>query len=58
MIVLGDKPENLKRYFMNIEVAAEVRNPYARPGVNRPVLICRQPNFSLQEAWPKLKNWH
>jgi hypothetical protein len=41
-----------------VRVAAEVNNPYARPGVNRPVLICRQPNFNLQEAWPKLKNWH
>jgi 4-amino-4-deoxy-L-arabinose transferase-like glycosyltransferase len=58
MIVLGDTVKGASRHFADVRVAAEVNNPYARPGVNRPVLICRQPNFNLQEAWPKLKNWH
>ncbi len=57
IIVLGDRPENLRRYCNQVEVAAELHNPYARPSENRPVLVCRGLKWNLQEIWPKLKAW-
>lgn len=59
VIVLGSRPEWEARHFNEVTVVAELHNPYAPPWENRPVLLCRGPkNFhSIQEVWPKLKNW-
>ncbi|MGA3177077.1 MAG: glycosyltransferase family 39 protein [Candidatus Acidiferrum sp.] len=59
MIVVGVKREDASQWFDEVTVIAELHNPYAPPGENRPVLLCRgQKHFhSLAEAWPKLKNW-
>jgi len=59
VIVVGSMPEWEARNFSEVTVVAELHNPYAPPWENRPVLLCRGPkNFhSLQEVWPKLKNW-
>ncbi len=57
IIVLGDVPENLRQYCNQVEVAAELHHPYARPFENRPVLVCRGLKWNLQEAWPRVKSW-
>jgi hypothetical protein len=57
MIVLGDRPESLQRWCAQVEVAAELHNPYARPVENRPVLICRGLKEDFQSAWPRAKKW-
>jgi hypothetical protein len=57
LIVLGDRPENLRQYCNQVQVAAELHHPYARPSENRPVLVCRGLKWNLQEIWPRVKNW-
>lgn len=59
MIIVGDTPEGARRWFDEVNVIAELHNPYAAPWENRPVLLCRRPKQfrSLAEAWPNLKNW-
>ena len=57
MIVLGDRPESLRRWCRTVEVVAEPTNPYAAVFDQRPVLLCRGLKQNLQEVWPKLKDW-
>jgi 4-amino-4-deoxy-L-arabinose transferase-like glycosyltransferase len=56
-IVLGDRPERLSRWCGDVEVVAELSHPYTAVWENGPVLVCRRPRLSLQEIWPKVKNW-
>jgi len=59
MIILGSTEERARREFREVNVIAELHNPYAAPWENRPVLLCRGPKHfhSLAEAWPRFKNW-
>ena len=57
IIVLGDTLEDLQTKCHQVEVAAQLNAPHARPGENRPVLICEELKWNLQEIWPRLKNW-
>ncbi len=57
MIIVGGKEADNRRYFAEVTVTAQLNNPYARPSENRPVLLCRRPDFDLQKIWPKLKDW-
>ena len=57
LIVLGDRPDQLKRWCGDVQVAAELKHPWGAVWENRPLLICRQPRIPLQELWPKLKHW-
>ncbi len=57
LIVLGDRPEGLKRWCADVQVAAELSHPWGAFWENGPVLVCRQPRLPIQEIWPKLKHW-
>jgi hypothetical protein len=57
MIVLGDRPEELAQWCNNVEVAAELNNPYESAFERHPVLLCRGLKQNLQQVWPKLKDW-
>jgi hypothetical protein len=57
MIVLGDRPESLKQWCNNVEVVAELDNPYGTVFERHPVLLCRGLKQNLQQVWPKLKDW-
>jgi len=58
MIIVGATPDEVHRWFDQVTVIAEPHNPYAPPGANTTVLLCRGKQFaSLTEIWPKLKNW-
>jgi len=58
VIVIGSGDvEETRGYFNSCEVAAELHHPYARPGENRPVLLCRGLKWPLKEVWPRLKDW-
>ncbi len=58
MIVLGDTRENLERLFERVEAAAVVSNPWAMQSQNFTIYVCRNPRgWTLQDAWPRLKNW-
>ncbi len=56
-IVLGDRPEGLKKWCGDVQVAAELSHPWTAVWENKPVLVCRQPRYALRELWPKVKNW-
>jgi len=56
-IVLGDQPTSLGRWCGDVQVVANLSHPYAAVWENKPVLVCRQPRQSIQEIWPKIKNW-
>ena len=57
VIVLGIRREELARYFNSIEPAGEVGHPYAMPNEYFTIYYCRQPKISLQQLWPRIKNW-
>jgi 4-amino-4-deoxy-L-arabinose transferase-like glycosyltransferase len=57
LIVIGGRLKDLQQYFGEVQAAAPLHNPYARPSENRPVLLCRRPRINLQQVWPKVKNW-
>jgi hypothetical protein len=58
IIVLGSSdPDNDRRFFKDVQVAAELHNAYAIPGERRPILLCRGLKQNLQTLWPDLKHW-
>jgi len=57
MIVLGDRPEALAQSCSNVEVVAELNEPYASAFERHPVLLCRGLKQNLQQVWPQLKDW-
>jgi 4-amino-4-deoxy-L-arabinose transferase-like glycosyltransferase len=57
LIVLGDRPDRLKRWCADVQVAAELSHPWGAAWENGPILVCRQPRMSLGEIWPKIKHW-
>jgi hypothetical protein len=58
VIVLGSSnPDNDRRFFNDVQVAAELHNAYAISGERRPILLCRGLKGNLQTLWPDLKDW-
>lgn len=59
MIVLGLTREQLEQVFTKVEAKGTVGNPYAMANENFTIFLCSQPKgwHTLQEEWPKLKNW-
>ena len=57
IIVLGDRVEGLSKWCGDVQVAARLSHPYTAVWENGPVLVCRQPRFTLAELWPKVRNW-
>ena len=57
VIVMGVSRQELERYFNSIEAAAEVGHPYAMPNEHFTIYYCRQPKISLQQLWPRIKNY-
>jgi len=58
VIVVGNKREDAEKVFDDVREAARIYNEYAMPFENNiPVLLCRKPHITLQEAWPKVKHY-
>jgi hypothetical protein len=57
IIVLGDRVEGLSKWCKDVQVVAELSHPYTAAWENGPVLVCRQPRYTLAQLWPKVKNW-
>lgn len=57
LIVLGDRPEGLRRWCGDVEVVAERSHPWTAAWENGPVLVCREPRYRVEEIWPRVKNW-
>jgi 4-amino-4-deoxy-L-arabinose transferase-like glycosyltransferase len=58
VISIGLPLEQLRPLFGQIEQVATIKHEYAMPDENDiPVFICRAPRMSLQQAWPRLKEY-
>ncbi len=57
LIVLGSRPDDLRPFCGDVQVAAELSHPYTAVWENKPVLVCRRLRTTLQQIWPKVKNW-
>ncbi|MGE5326977.1 MAG: ArnT family glycosyltransferase [Deltaproteobacteria bacterium] len=56
LIVMGDRRENLERYFNQVELGAVFQHPYVMPYENHlPIWICRGAKVPLKDLWPRVK---
>jgi hypothetical protein len=56
VILFGERSEELKNLFNDVQQAATVTNPYAMPLERTiPVYVCRKPRASLAVLWPNFK---
>jgi hypothetical protein len=59
MLVMGDRRETLEALFEQVEKVAEAGHPYAMGSQHWDLFLCRHPrNWTLQQKWGELKNWH
>ena len=56
LVVIGATLDDLEPFCDSVEVGAELNHPFARPGENRPIFVCRW-NGNLRESWPLFKAW-
>jgi 4-amino-4-deoxy-L-arabinose transferase-like glycosyltransferase len=56
-IVLGDRPEGLRKWCEDVEVAAQPSHPWTAVWENRPILVCRHPRLPLAEIWRRSRHW-
>jgi hypothetical protein len=57
MIILRSGGRDEPRLFRSVEAVGHVEHPYARRDEYFDILLCRGPKASLQEIWPKLKQF-
>lgn len=58
MIILDDTPERLGRLFESVEKVGTVYHPLSMPYQHFDVYLCKRPKFgTLEQLWPKIKNW-
>jgi 4-amino-4-deoxy-L-arabinose transferase-like glycosyltransferase len=57
VIVMGARREEVAPFWTDITVVGHVYHPYAMPYEEFDVYLCRGKRASLQEIWPKIKNW-
>lgn len=57
-IIVGSDVEGERKHFRDVQVFAELQNPYGAVWENGPVLICRGRTFSsIKDVWPVMKEW-
>ncbi|MBZ5505361.1 MAG: glycosyltransferase family 39 protein [Acidobacteriia bacterium] len=57
MIILRSGGRDEPRLFRSVESVGHVEHPYARRDEVFDILLCRGPKASLQEIWPRLKQF-
>ena len=57
VIVLGSDGSGDREHFRSVEIVGRTDNPYSREDEHFNILLCRGLKMSLQELWPKMKNW-
>jgi hypothetical protein len=59
VIVMEDRQERLEERFGSVEKVGTVYHPLSMPYEHFDVFLCRKPKFgTLQQIWPKVKNWN
>jgi hypothetical protein len=57
VLLIGMRPEVLRKYFEDVVYAGQTYHPYAMAYENTPIYICRNPKVPLQEVWEEFKDW-
>jgi hypothetical protein len=58
LIVVGGNPKDFHTMYEDVEQAATVTCEYAMPyETGLPVYLCRRPQMTLQQVWPRLKKF-
>lgn len=57
MIILHSNGRHDREFFQSVEAVAHVEHPFARRDEFFDILLCRGPKASLQEIWPRLKQF-
>jgi hypothetical protein len=58
-IIVGGNPNDYHSMYEDVQQAATVICEYARPiETNLPVYLCRRPKVTLQQVWPRLKQFN
>jgi hypothetical protein len=58
VIVMGGRKERLSGSFDSVEKVGTVYHPYSMPYEHLDLYLCKGPKFgTLQQLWPRLKNW-
>jgi 4-amino-4-deoxy-L-arabinose transferase-like glycosyltransferase len=58
MLVVGDNPEELRKVFVEVIVAAKTTSEFSMPYENNVlIMICRKPNVPLKTLWPLTKSY-
>jgi len=58
VITVGESREDVEKSFEQVELAATVVSPYARPNeTGLPIFIGRKPKMSLREVWPRTRHF-
>ena len=58
MIVVSDSPEELRKVFAEVRVAAQATNEYCMPYESGVLIcICRKPKAPLKDLWPLTKSY-
>ncbi|HKS82638.1 MAG TPA: glycosyltransferase family 39 protein [Candidatus Acidoferrales bacterium] len=56
VILFGERAEDYKTLFDDVQVAGRIDTPHAMPGErNLPVYVCRKPKEPLAELWPQFR---
>ena len=59
VITVGESREDVEQSFEQVELAATVVSPYARPSeTDLPIFIGRKPRMPLKEIWPRTKSFN
>jgi hypothetical protein len=57
-LMIGGNREEYKAIYEQVEVVARLHNKYARSHeANLPIYLCRRPKMTLQQIWPRIKNF-
>jgi hypothetical protein len=57
MIILHSNGRHDREFFQSVEAVGRVEHPYARRDEYFDIFLCRGPKISLQEIWPRLKQF-
>lgn len=58
VIAVGVSADDAKKTFEQVELGGTIASEYAMPYENNlPVYICRKPNLTLKEVWPRTRHY-
>ena len=56
LLVIGGSKEGYEKFYGDVQQVATFTHPYAQESGSR-IFICRRPKATLQQIWPRIKNF-